>query len=358
MNKRVILGMSGGVDSCVACHLLLEEGYEVIGVTMNLVPKGHLYDEEKGCCSLSSVMDAKIVAEAMGVKHYTMSFREEFDRKVIENFVREYSLGYTPNPCVACNKYIKFNSFVEKIKPLKADFISTGHYAKVEFDKNYNRYLLKRAKDSKKDQTYFLYNTSQDVLSKTLFPLADLEKEEVRQIAKDENILTYSKKDSEEICFVQNRDHGLFIKQRNPELIKEGYFVDENGNKLGKHKGIVYYTVGQRKGLGIALGKRVFVSKINAIDNTVTLSDEDALYKNKIRIREENFIPFDALEKPLEVSVKVRHGQSETKGLLFYKNNDLFVEFEKQVRAPNKGQSAVFYLDDIVVGGGIIDEVY
>lgn len=358
MNKRVILGMSGGVDSCVACHLLLEEGYEVIGVTMNLVPKGHLYDEEKGCCSLSSVMDAKIVAEAMGVKHYTMSFREEFDRKVIENFVREYSLGYTPNPCVACNKYIKFNSFVEKIKPLKADFISTGHYAKVEFDKNYNRYLLKRAKDSKKDQTYFLYNTSQEVLSKTLFPLADLEKEKVRQIAKDENILTYSKKDSEEICFVQNRDHGLFIKQRNPELIKEGYFVDENGKKLGKHKGIVYYTVGQRKGLGIALGKRVFVSKINAIDNTVTLSDEDALYKNKIRIREENFIPFDALEKPLEVSVKVRHGQSETKGLLFYKNNDLFVEFEKQVRAPNKGQSAVFYLDDIVVGGGIIDEVY
>ena len=325
---------------------------------MNLVPKGHLYDEEKGCCSLSSVMDAKIVAEAMGVRHYTMSFREEFDRKVIENFVREYSLGYTPNPCVACNKYIKFNSFVDKIRPLKADFISTGHYAKVEFDKNYNRYLLKRAKDSKKDQTYFLYNTSQEVLSKTLFPLADLEKEKVRQIAKDENILTYSKKDSEEICFVQNRDHGLFIKQRNPELIKEGYFVDENGKKLGKHKGIVYYTVGQRKGLGIALGKRVFVSKINAIDNTVTLSDEDALYKNKIRIREENFIPFDALEKPLEVSVKVRHGQSETKGLLFYKNNDLFVEFEKQVRAPNKGQSAVFYLDDIVVGGGIIDEVY
>lgn len=358
MNKRVILGMSGGVDSCVACHLLLEEGYEVIGVTMNLVPKGHLYDEEKGCCSLSSVMDAKIVAEAMGVKHYTMSFREEFDRKVIENFVREYSLGYTPNPCVACNKYIKFNSFVEKIKPLKADFISTGHYAKVEFDKNYNRYLLKRAKDSKKDQTYFLYNTSQEVLSKTLFPLADLEKEEVRQIAKDENILTYSKKDSEEICFVQNRDHGLFIKQRNPELIKEGYFIDEKGTKLGKHNGIVYYTIGQRKGLGIALGKRVFVSKINAIDNTVTLSDEDALYKDKIKIREENFIPFDTLETPLEVSVKVRHGQNETKGLLFYKNNELFVEFEKQVRAPNKGQSAVFYLDDIVIGGGIIDEVY
>lgn len=358
MNKRVILGMSGGVDSCVACHLLLKEGYEVIGVTMNLVPKGHLYDEEKGCCSLSSVMDAKIVAEAMGVKHYTMSFREEFDKKIIENFVREYSLGYTPNPCVACNKYIKFNSFVDKIKPLKADFISTGHYAKVEFNKDYNRYLLKRAKDSKKDQTYFLYNTSQEVLSKTIFPLAGLLKDEVREIAKNEDILTYSKKDSEEICFVQNRDHGLFIKQRNPELIKEGYFVDEKGEKLGKHNGIVYYTVGQRKGLGIALGKRVFVSKINAFDNTVTLSDEDALYKDKIKIRDENFIPFDNLEKPLEVNVKVRHGQSETKALLYYKNSELFAEFEKSVRAPNKGQSAVFYLDDIVVGGGIIDEVY
>ena len=358
MNKRVILGMSGGVDSCVACHLLLKEGYEVIGVTMNLVPKGHLYDEEKGCCSLSSVMDAKIVAEAMGVKHYTMSFREEFDKKIIENFVREYSLGYTPNPCVACNKYIKFNSFVDKIKPLKADFISTGHYAKVEFNKDYNRYLLKRAKDSKKDQTYFLYNTSQEVLSKTIFPLADLLKDEVREIAKNEDILTYSKKDSEEICFVQNRDHGLFIKQRNPELIKEGYFIDEKGEKLGKHNGIVYYTVGQRKGLGIALGKRVFVSKINAFDNTVTLSDEDALYKDKIKVRDENFIPFDNLEKPLEVNVKVRHGQSETKALLYYKNSELFAEFEKPVRAPNKGQSAVFYLDDIVVGGGIIDEVY
>ena len=358
MNKRVILGMSGGVDSSVAAILLKEQGYEVIGVTMNLVPKGHLYDEEKGCCSLSSVMDAKIVAEAMGVKHYTMSFREEFDKKIIENFVREYSLGYTPNPCVACNKYIKFNSFVDKIKPLKADFISTGHYAKVEFNKDYNRYLLKRAKDSKKDQTYFLYNTSQEVLSKTLFPLADLEKEEVRQIAKDENILTYSKKDSEEICFVQNRDHGLFIKQRNPELIKEGYFIDEKGEKLGKHNGIVYYTVGQRKGLGIALGKRVFVSKINAFDNTVTLSDEDALYKDKIKVRDENFIPFDNLERPLEVNVKVRHGQSETKALLYYKNSELFAEFKKPVRAPNKGQSAVFYLDDIVVGGGIIDEVY
>lgn len=358
MNKKVILGMSGGVDSCVACHLLLKENYDVIGVTMSLVPKGKLYDEEKGCCSLSSIMDAKIVAEAMGVKHYTMNFREEFDRKVIEMFVREYSYGYTPNPCVACNKYIKFNSFVDKIKYLKADYIATGHYAKCEFDDLYQRYVLKRAKDSKKDQTYFLYNTRQDVLAKTLFPLADLVKDEVREIAKEENILTYSKKDSEEICFVQNRDHGTFIKQRNPELVKEGSFIDENGNKVGTHKGIVYYTVGQRKGLGIALGKRVFVSKIDARDNTVTLSDEDKLYKKAIKIREENFIPFERLEKPMEISTKIRHGEREYIGELFYKNNELYIEFKDKVRAPNKGQSAVFYSGDLVVGGGIIEEVY
>lgn len=358
MKKRVILGMSGGVDSCVACYLLLKKGYDVIGVTMNLVPKGHLYDEEKGCCSLSSVMDAKLVSSSLGIKHYTMNFREEFDKKIIENFVKEYSLGYTPNPCVACNKYIKFSSFVDKIKPLKADFISTGHYAKVEFDKNFNRYVLKRAKDRKKDQTYFLYNTTQDVLSKTLFPLSNLFKDEVRQIAKDNDILTYSKKDSEEICFVQNRDHGDFIKLRNPELIKKGFFVDENGKKLGEHKGIVYYTIGQRKGLGIALGKRVFVSNINPFKNTITLSNEDLLYKEKIKIKNEHFIPFEKLTNNLEVSVKIRHGQNETKGLLFYKNNELFIEFEKKVRAPNKGQSAVFYVDDLVVGGGIIEEAY
>lgn len=358
MKKRVILGMSGGVDSCVACYLLLKEGYDVIGVTMNLVPKGNLYDEEKGCCSLSSVMDAKLVSNSLGIKHYTMSFREEFDKKIIENFVKEYSLGYTPNPCVACNKYIKFNSFVDKIKPLKADYISTGHYAKVDFDKNFNRYVLKRAKDKKKDQTYFLYNTTQEVLSKTLFPLSNLLKDEVRKIAKDNDILTYSKKDSEEICFVQNRDHGDFISLRNPELIKKGYFIDENGKKLGEHKGIVYYTIGQRKGLGIALGKRVFVSNINPFKNTITLSNEELLYKEKIKIRDEHFIPFKRLSKNLEVSVKIRHGQNETKGLLFYKNDELFVEFEKKVRAPNKGQSAVFYLDDLVIGGGIIEDVY
>lgn len=350
--------MSGGVDSCVACHLLLKEDFDVIGVTMNLVPKGKLYDEEKGCCSLSSIMDAKIVAEAMGVKHYTMNFREEFDKKIIEMFVREYSYGYTPNPCVACNKYIKFDSFLDKIKHLKADYIATGHYAKCEFDENYNRYVLKRAKDSKKDQTYFLYNTKQEVLSKTLFPLSDLVKDEVREIAKVENILTYAKKDSEEICFVQNRDHGTFIKQRNPELVKIGNFIDENGKKIGEHQGIVYYTVGQRKGLGISLGKRVFVSKIDARNNTVMLSDEDKLYKNSIKIRDVNLIPFDKLEKSIEVSTKIRHGEREFLGELTFKNNEYFIEFKDKVRAPNKGQSAVFYVDDLVIGGGIIEEVY
>ena len=210
MNKRVILGMSGGVDSCVACHLLLKEGYEVIGVTMNLVPKGHLYDEEKGCCSLSSVMDAKIVAEAMGVKHYTMSFREEFDRKVIENFVREYSLGYTPNPCVACNKYIKFDLFKKEAFKLGADYIATGHYAKMEDG------FLKKAKDSNKDQSYFLCKLSKEQLENVIFPLADIEKPEVRKIALENDLITAKKKDSTGICFIGERNFKNFLNNYFP----------------------------------------------------------------------------------------------------------------------------------------------
>ena len=351
--KKVVVGMSGGVDSSVTAYLLKEQGYDVIGVFM----KNWEEKDDKGVCvAEKDYADVIKVCEQLDIPYYSINFEKEYWDKVFTYFLDEYKKGRTPNPDIMCNKEIKFKAFLEYAEDLGADYVATGHYARVK-DENGQRLLL-RGVDNNKDQTYFLYNTSQEVLSKTIFPLADLLKDEVREIAKNENILTYSKKDSEEICFVQNRDHGLFIKQRNPELIKEGYFIDEKGEKLGKHNGIVYYTVGQRKGLGIALGKRVFVSKINAFDNTVTLSDEDALYKDKIKVRDENFIPFDNLERPLEVNVKVRHGQSETKALLYYKNSELFAEFKKPVRAPNKGQSAVFYLDDIVVGGGIIDEVY
>ncbi len=358
MKKKVVLGMSGGVDSSVAAYLLKEEGYDVIGVTMSLVPKGVLYNEDRGCCSITAVNEAKMVAEDMDIPHYVMNFREEFDEKIIDSFVREYSLGYTPNPCVACNKFIKFESFRKRIRELGAEFISTGHYGKVEFDEKTGRYLLKKAVDAKKDQTYFMYNLSQEALSETILPLGGYTKDEVREIGKETGIITYNKQDSEEICFVQNNDHGKFISDRNPELVGVGNFIDEEGNVLGKHKGIVYYTLGQRRGLGVALGKRVFVSNINGKTKEVTLSDEDALYKTKIEVKDINLIPFDKIEKPMNVTVKVRHGVSEHKAVVTQEEDRLFVEFEKPVRAPSKGQSAVIYDGDIVVGGGIIEDAW
>ncbi|MDL2310449.1 tRNA 2-thiouridine(34) synthase MnmA [Peptostreptococcaceae bacterium OttesenSCG-928-C18] len=358
MNKKIVLGMSGGVDSSVAAYLLKEQGYDVIGVTMSLVPKGILYNEDRGCCSITAVNEAKMVAEDMGIPHYVMNFREEFDKKIIDSFVKEYSLGYTPNPCIACNKFIKFESFRKRIRELGANFISTGHYAEIEYDSDSKRYLLKKAKDAKKDQTYFLYNLSQEALKETILPLGIYTKEEVRAIGKKTGIITYNKQDSEEICFVQNNDHGKFISERNPELVGVGNFIDEDGNILGKHKGIVYYTLGQRKGLGIALGKRVFVSKINGETKEVTLSDEDSLYKTKIEVKDYNLISVDNIKDKKQVTVKIRHGVNEFNAEVIEKNNRLYIEFEKSVRAPSKGQSAVIYDKDIVVGGGIIENAW
>lgn len=357
MKKTVALGMSGGVDSSVSALLLQEQGYEVIGVTMNLLPDEDIYYEKK-CAFKQSIEDAKSVAEQLGIEHHVIDLKNEFNNKVVESFVREYSLGYTPNPCVTCNKYIKFNALIREIKKLGADYIATGHYALSEYDEKTNRYLLKKAKDAKKDQTYFLYNTTQDALRDTIFPLSGLTKDEVRKIGEKFNIVTYSKKDSEEICFIRNDDHGQFIKDRNPELIKEGNFIDDEGNVIGKHKGVIYYTLGQRRGLGIALGKRVFVSKINVNTGEITLSDEEKLYKKYIEVVDYNLISIKDIIEPITVTAKIRHGISEYKAKVSKKDNRLFFEFEKPVRAPSKGQSAVMYDGDIIIGGGIIDEVY
>lgn len=357
MKKTVALGMSGGVDSSVSALLLKEQGYDVIGVTMNLLPDEDLYMEKK-CSFKQSIDDAKSVADQLGIKHYVIDLKNEFNSKVVESFVREYSLGYTPNPCVTCNKYIKFDALIREIKKLGADFVATGHYAKSSYDENSKRFNLGKAKDAKKDQTYFLYNITQEALRDTLFPLADLTKEEVRDIGKKFDIVTYGKKDSEEICFIKNDDHGQFIKDRNPELIKEGNFIDEDGNVLGRHKGIIYYTLGQRKGLGIALGKRVFVSKINVKTGEVTLSNEDKLYKKYIEVVDYNLISIEDIVEPIIVNTKIRHGVNEYRAKVSKKDDRLLFEFEEPVRAPSKGQSAVMYDGDIIIGGGIIDDVY
>ena len=266
MKKKVVIGMSGGVDSSVAAYLLKEQGYEVIGIMMKLSPDNPDYEEnEGGCCSISAASDARRVADVLDIPFYVMNFKDAFKTNVIDNFIDEYMEGRTPNPCIVCNKIIKFEEFLRKAKALGADYIATGHYAKIE--KQEDRYVLKKADDDRKDQTYALYSLTQEQLSHTLMPCGDYSKPEIRNIAERIGLEVFRKKDSQEICFIPDNDHGAYIKKYSGREIKPGNFVDKHGKVIGTHKGIVYYTIGQRKGLGIALGKPVFVTDINPLTN-------------------------------------------------------------------------------------------
>jgi tRNA-specific 2-thiouridylase len=358
MKKKVVLGMSGGVDSSVAAYLLREQGYDVIGVTLSQVPHDEEADENAGgCCSLSSVLDAKIVAHTLGIPHYVINFRDIFDKKVITYFVEEYLQGRTPNPCLMCNKYIRFDKFLDKAISLGADYLATGHYAIVEKDCDTNRYLMKKSADNRKDQTYFLHTLNQHQLSHVLFPLGGLTKDKVRKIAEEIGLLTHNKPDSEEICFIPDNDHGRFIEKRVPNEVKPGNFVDTEGNILGQHKGIVYYTIGQRKGLGLATGHRVFVQKIDAERNEIVVGLEDGLYNKKLYAEEINLIPFDSFYGEMEVTAKIRHTMKESKAVIRPYNKGVLVEFDEPQRAITKGQAVVFYKGDLVIGGGIIREI-
>lgn len=349
MKKKVVLGMSGGVDSSAAAYILQKKGYEVIGITMTMIPHGERFNGEN---------DAKKVSKDLGIPHYLINFREVFERKVIDYFVDEYLIGRTPNPCVACNKFIKFDEFLKEACKLGADYIATGHYAKIEYDTISDRYLMKRPVDIKKDQTYFLYNMTQYQLEHTLMPLGEYTKGEVREIAERIGLNIYNKPDSEEICFIPDDDHGRFIKDRVPDKVNPGKFIDKDGNILGEHKGIAYYTIGQRRGLGIALGKRVFVQKIIPEKNIIVLGDEKEIFKNKLFADELNIISYEKLPSRLEVTAKVRYSMKESKALIMPNGNGVMVEFEEPQRAITKGQSIVFYDGEMVIGGGIIKDVY
>lgn len=250
--------MSGGVDSSVAAYLLKEQGYDVIGVTMQIWQEDKEYEErEGGCCSLSAVDDARRVADKIGIPFYVLNFRDSFKKNVIDYFIDEYMEGKTPNPCIACNKYLKFDELLKKAQGIGADYIATGHYAKIE--EHNGRYILVKSDDDKKDQTYALYNMTQEQLAHTLMPCGEYTKDRIREIAKEIGLDVHNKKDSEEICFISDNNHGKYISEAMPGKVKQGNFVDKDGNILGKHKGIVYYTIGQRKGLGLAMGRPVFV---------------------------------------------------------------------------------------------------
>ncbi|MHC1683300.1 MAG: tRNA 2-thiouridine(34) synthase MnmA [Clostridiaceae bacterium] len=357
MKKKVLLGMSGGVDSSVAAHLLLKQGYEVIGATMQVWQQDDFYEGmEGGCCSLSAVDDARGVANKLGIPFYVLNFRDKFKADVIDNFIDEYMEGRTPNPCIVCNKIIKFQHFLQKAREIGCDYISTGHYAKIE--KVNHRFVLKKSTDERKDQTYALYNASQDVLEHTLFPCGDYTKDQIREIAKEIGLFVHNKKDSEEICFIPDNNHGEFIKRAKPGKIKAGKFVDKNGKVIGEHKGIVFYTIGQRKGLGIALGKPVFVTDINPYKNEVVIGDEIDIFKTELIAKEVNFVSIAELNEPMKVFAKIRYSAKPSSATI-YKLEDgrIKVVFDEKQRALTKGQSVVFYDDQYVVGGGIIEKI-
>ena len=360
MKKRVMIGMSGGVDSSVAAYLLKEQGYDVIGVTMKLWQDDddELIENEGGCCSLAAVEDARRVADRIGIPFYVLNFSDVFKQKVIEPFIDEYLNGRTPNPCIACNKHIKFDDFFNKARQIGCDYVATGHYAKIEKDEKTGRYLLKKSVTDKKDQTYALYNLTQEQLEHTLLPIGDYEKERVREIAKEIGLDVHNKKDSEEICFISDNNHGKYISEAMPGKVKQGNFVDKDGNILGKHKGIVYYTIGQRKGLGLAMGRPVFVTDINPLTNEVVVGAEEDIFKTDLICKDINFIAFDNLDKSLELKAKIRYSaKPATATITPLENGKVRVSFKEKQRAITKGQSVVFYLDDLVVGGGIIESL-
>ncbi|KRU24398.1 tRNA 2-thiouridine(34) synthase MnmA [Clostridium botulinum] len=356
MKKKVLVGMSGGVDSSVAAYLLKEQGYEVIGVTMQIWQDDEEFiEKEGGCCSLSAVADARRVANKIGIPFYVMNFKDAFKRNVIDYFVDEYMEGRTPNPCIACNKFIKFSSFLDKAIAMGIDYVATGHYAIIE--KHNDRYIIKKSEDDKKDQTYALYNLTQFQLERTLMPCGQYKKSKIREIAKEIGLRVHNKKDSEEICFIPDNDHGRYIKNRFPNKVREGNFVDKQGNILGTHKGIVYYTIGQRKGLGIAFGKPMYVVDINPFRNEVVLGDLEDLLNTELIAKDTNYIPFDTLKEPMEVEAKIRYSQTPSKAIITpIEDGRVRVNFHEKQRAITKGQSVVFYKDDLLIGGGIIEK--
>lgn len=355
---RVLVAMSGGIDSTVTAMLLHEQGYEVIGITMktwDYATSGGT-KKETGCCSLDSINDARKVAVDLGFHHFIVDIREEFGDYVIDNFVEEYLAGRTPNPCVLCNTHIKWNSLLKRANALDCEFIATGHYAIIN-ESNGRKYISK-AVDAQKDQSYVLWGLSQECLERTQFPLGKFTKQEVRQLAFERGYVELAKKaESYEICFVPDNDYRSFLKRRVPDLeskVAGGKFVNTQGEVIGEHKGYPFYTIGQRKGLGVAFGQPMFVAEIRPESNTVVLGTEDELIRNRMQVRKINLMKYAQIPNGLEVVTKVRYRDNGTFSLLYPIQEGIEVEFLANVKGIAPGQSAVFYEGNDVVGGGII----
>lgn len=344
--KKVLLGMSGGVDSSVAAILLKKEGYEVIGATMIL-------QENQ---SKQTILDAKKVCEKLEIPHHVIDFTKEFKKYVIEDFITCYQCAKTPNPCIECNRYLKFDLFYQKAKELGCDLIATGHYAKVEFNEKYKQYVVKKSNAQKKDQTYFLYQITKEILPYIIFPLGEFkDKNEIRNIAEENGLLVAKKPDSQEICFIPDNNYANYLLKEQQELPKKGKIVTKKGDILGEHQGLIYYTVGQRKGLGISYQEPLYVLALDSTKNEVIVGTEEELYEKEILLQKVHYLFTIAPEEMGNLTAKVRYRAKEAKvKLIKVDEKTMKVEFDEPQRAITPGQSIVFYLDDIVVGGAKI----
>ncbi|MHB9144420.1 MAG: tRNA 2-thiouridine(34) synthase MnmA [Symbiobacteriia bacterium] len=357
--KRVVAAMSGGVDSSVTAALLQQQGYEVIGATMQTWPDLTRDEVEQvrhgGCCSVSAVSDARRVADRLGIPYYVLNFKENFREKVIDYFVREYTEGRTPNPCIACNRYVKFDELLRRAQALDADYVATGHYAKVEQDPVTGRYLLKKSVDLGKDQTYALYNLTQEQLSHTLMPLGYYQKPQVREMARRLGLATADKPDSQEICFVLDDDYARFVQEQAPAAVVPGPILDTRGHQLGTHKGLPFYTIGQRKGLGFTAGTPLYVVDILPEENAIVVGGNEDVLSSRLTAADLNWIAFEGPTDPFPAQAKIRYGARP--GACFVTprpDGQVEVEFERPQRAITPGQAVVFYQDDLVLGGGTI----
>ncbi len=355
MPEKALIAMSGGVDSSVAALLMLEAGYECAGATMQLFHNEDAgISREKTCCSLDDVTDAKAVASRLGMLHYVFNFSGQFREQVMQRFADCYARGETPNPCIDCNRFLKFEALMERMAVMGFDYVVTGHYARVEYDETTGRYLLKKAVDETKDQSYVLYSLTQAQLRHVRFPLGTFRKAEIREIAQRHGFVNARKKDSQDICFVPDGDHAGFLERFTGKPCVPGDFTDRQGNVLGTHKGIEHYTIGQGRGLGISVGHKVYVCEICPAENRVILGDAADLMSDSLIADDVNFISVPELTAPLRVTAKIRYRHKAQPATAWTENGLLHVKFDEPQRAITKGQAVVLYQEDVVVGGGTI----